>query len=580
MIFVFFVVQLASNKDTNTNKIVIALGPHHLLAEELILLPFEQLKTKSFNGTIPKKFDEIFIIGPNHFHLGGHPALTASHQNLRFKGFKLSSFAKQLAASRLVNETDEVFQNEHSIYTYLPLIRDNYPSAKITPLALASEFPEKLVPELADDIVSLAQHKNQNVLIIFSVDFSHYQNRKVARLHDIKTQGVLDMLEKSEAYNLEVDCRACISLMLELAQKLKLNPLETNDERRLVNKTSFDYLGYESPEGQTTYFSGVLTKQGNSLKKRPVTVLAFGDLLLDRSIKTLIEEKGADFVLEKLGGKENRFFEGIDFIFANLETAVVQEKVQSGKEVTFQSNPKFLNILLKHKINLVSIANNHAYDAGRNGFYETVEHLKEYGITGVGDPKQVSELSSFQTEKGGYKIAFVAFNNTDFKLQIQEALSLLKEVRLQNDFVIVSIHWGVEYSHLPSTFQKELAAQIVESGADVIIGHHPHVIQGMEFINGRPVFYSLGNFIFDQWFSDATQEGMAVGISLKKPAIYNDQGISVQGPDIDLYLIPLQIEKGVPFQPATERASAVLEKFYKYSLKTNPEIENYHSVFE
>ena len=98
---------------------------------------------------------------------------------------------------------------------------------------------------------------------------------------------------------------------------------------------------------------------------------------------------------------------------------------------------------------------------------------------------------------------------------------------LGTDFIIANVHWGVEYTHYFNDHQQDIAHQLIDSGVDMIIGHHPHVVQGMEVYNSKPIFYSLGNFIFDQYFSKETQEGLGVGITI------NDSGA-------DLYLFPYQ----------------------------------------
>lgn len=546
------------------SEVVIAVGPHHILAEDLIHNPFQKLKILSQDGKVPQNFDEVIIIGPNHFDLGLGPLLTASEDNPRFEGFRLSNLASKLSESSLISQTNGVFQNEHSIYTYLPVIQDYYPGARITPLVFKWSFPEERISDIADLLektIEKETRRGKSILILFSIDFSHFQDSKVTKLHDVKNLGVVESLETEESYNLEVDCRACVKLMLTLAEKFELYPLAQSGDSRLINKISYDYTGKEIPEGQTSYISGYFLNHGIAKEKRPVTMMAFGDLLLDRYVRTLIERHGQEYILDRLAGEEGRFFEGVDIMFANLEGPVTPNRVHTNKEIAFQFDPEFLNILTKHNFNLVSIANNHAYDMGVRGFEDTIQFLDDAGIPHVGNAKQVDHLSSYEIEKGGRKIGFAAFNHTDYKLNIDDALNLIRDLRTRNDFVVVSIHWGVEYAHVPSEFQKNLAKEMVEAGADVIIGHHPHVLQGMEYIDGRPVFYSLGNFVFDQWFSGATQETIGVGLSFVEPAT------ETEPPQINLYLVPIQIEKAIPFQPNEEKAQEILSKFNEYSSK-------------
>jgi len=94
------------------------------------------------------------------------------------------------------------------------------------------------------------------------------------------------------------------------------------------------------------------------------------------------------------------------------------------------------------------------------------------------------------------------------------ATALIQETKKNVDLIIVHIHWGTEYQHQFNQQQEKIGHALIDAGADIIIGHHPHVVQGMEIYKNKPIFYSLGNFIFDQYFSPDTQEGLAVGLKL------------------------------------------------------------------
>ena len=117
--------------------------------------------------------------------------------------------------------------------------------------------------------------------------------------------------------------------------------------------------------------------------------------------------------------------------------------------------------------------------------------------------------------------------------------------------MIVSVHWGVEYTHNPGQRQKDLAHMFIDSGADIVFGHHPHVIQTMEIYNNKPIFYSMGNFVFDQYFSTDTQEGLSVGLVLEK-------GKTV------LYLFPYSIPRSQPTLMAGDDKINFFEKFISW----------------
>lgn len=554
--------------------VVLAIGPHHLLAEDLVLKPFEVMRNEH------QSFDEVILIGPNHFNLGGSDILTAGSEHEFYDRFNFSDFG--LVGDSEIGETDIVFKDEHSIYTYLNVIKENFGNAKVTPIvfkwALSEERVDEFTQILAEKISQKAS-EGKSVLVFFSVDFSHFQTPEVTRLHDVKSRGVIEQRAYNEAYQLEVDCKACIYSMLKLATIFDKHSVDTDGNFVLENKNSFDYLGKNFEEGNTSYFSGVFAGDGVVKSTRSVNMIAFGDMMLDRYIRTLIQRYGLDHILGRIAGPEDRFFNGYDFVFTNLEGPVTPVRRPTGKSIAFQFDPQFLEILKANYFNVVSNANNHTYDMGQNGFTDTLKYLGEAGIPHFGDAKGINEFSTYETVKGGWRFGFLGLNHSDFKLDINDIKAAIADLRTRNDFVVVSIHWGVEYVHVPLDFQRDWAAEMVKSGVDMVIGHHPHVLQGMEFISGRPVFYSLGNFVFDQWFSVETQESVGVGISFNSPAVDGEPN-EANAPKIDLTFVPIQIEMGVPFQPKSVKGAEILNKFYDYSFATNPLIESKKALFE
>jgi poly-gamma-glutamate synthesis protein (capsule biosynthesis protein) len=138
------------------------------------------------------------------------------------------------------------------------------------------------------------------------------------------------------------------------------------------------------------------------------------------------------------------------------------------------------------------------------------------------------------TTVNGVRIALVGFNTTDNALDEMAASSTLTLARQESDKVIVFMHWGLEYRHMPPDIVREQAHWLIDHGADIVIGGHPHWVQGVEKYEGKPIVYSLGNFIFDQYFSKETQQGLAVVLTLNK-----------EGTQLDL--IPLRSEQSQPF---------------------------------
>lgn len=302
-----------------------------------------------------------------------------------------------------------------------------------------------------------------------------------------------------------------------------------------------------------------------SIPTNEVKILAFGDVSFDRYIRKRIEEEGKGAALAGMESLRDKLDE-VDLVFVNLEGPVTENRIATGKEIAFQFDPDSLTILNDFSVDIALIANNHTYDMGKAAEEDTRRFLEEYGIIPVGNAKVVNEQSSYETVINGKSVAFAAFNHTDYRLNFEAAAALIAELKARNDIVIVSIHWGREYFTVPSDFQRERAREFIEAGADVIIGHHPHVIEGMEFIDGKPVFYSLGNFVFDQWFMEETQEGL--GIEL----IFNYASTQIN-------LIPFKIDKGFPRIATEAEGKEILQKFYEYSFSTNSDIENHQDLF-
>ena len=178
--------------------------------------------------------------------------------------------------------------------------------------------------------------------------------------------------------------------------------------------------------------------------------------------------------------------------------------------------------------------------------------LKDAGVGFCGHPSEADPASVYYGEDDGKSFAFVCFQSVNFKLDMEKAVELIKETRKKVDYLIVSIHWGVEYSHKANQkMQVEPAHEFVDAGADLVIGHHPHVVQNFEIYKGKFVFYSLGNFVFDQYWSKDTQEELGILVS------FDGDGTSVK-------LIPMKSEKSQPRLMTSDEKKEWTERFVKY----------------
>ena len=264
-----------------------------------------------------------------------------------------------------------------------------------------------------------------------------------------------------------------------------------------------------------------------------------------------------DPVFAGLETDKETMMEGADIVFANLEGPIRGEGRKGGTSMVFAFNRDIAPFLKDYGFNVLSIANNHAVDAGWDGRAETMEVLKEGGIAFCGHPSEADYDSVYFGESGEVKFAFICFNDIRYKLGKEKAKELIKKVKEEADIVLVSIHWGYEYVNNPHhKVQVEAGRELIDAGADVIIGHHPHVIQSFEIYNGKLIFYSIGNFIFDQYWSGATQEGL--GLKLFFDLNGGDLKTTVD-------LIPMKSKNSQPRVMTSDEYSNWAERFLKYS---------------
>lgn len=242
-------------------------------------------------------------------------------------------------------------------------------------------------------------------------------------------------------------------------------------------------------------------------KFRPISLLAVGDIMLDRYVETLIKKEGVDYPFAKTAS----LLANHDVVLGNLEGPVFEERKQTDdNSMTFSFDPRYVSALKSHHFSILNLANNHTFDHGKDAFAETKQQVQNANLLPLGHPREIAEVNTIIQTIQGKVIGFVGFNATKLPFEQEKALSLLDTLRAKTDLLIVTIHWGNEYALTPNQFQKNLAHAFIDHGADAVIGHHPHVVQSIEKYKDKVIFYSLGNFIFDQYFSPATQEELAI----------------------------------------------------------------------
>jgi len=271
---------------------------------------------------------------------------------------------------------------------------------------------------------------------------------------------------------------------------------------------------YPAPEKQAELkFCQAENLTTASKEEKPLKLLFFGDIMLDRHIKEKIKQKEFDYLFAKFELPAE--WQLPDIMAANLEGAVTAGGKHYPPEIfiDFAFDPKGVAQLKNYNFNFFSIANNHVTDQGKQGYIETRENLDKLNFNYSGCPdRQVRECNIRILDIKNIKIAVLSYSMVYGILDEEKMLAQITDAKAQTDLVIVNMHWGVEYEQASRKNIQTLARKIIDAGADIIIGGHPHVVQEMEIYSGKPIFYSLGNFIFDQYFSRATQEGLGVGL--------------------------------------------------------------------
>ncbi|MEX2190715.1 MAG: CapA family protein [Bacteroidota bacterium] len=274
----------------------------------------------------------------------------------------------------------------------------------------------------------------------------------------------------------------------------------------------------------------------------PVTMLFAGDLTLSDNVERFVGMR-TGYIFERWKpGKE------ADIFMVNLEHPVTTATERVEKKFNFKMSPAYGAILHDAGVTLVNSANNHVFDYGLRGIEDTMRYLDSLGIpyTGIGRNLQEARRPVIM-EKKGRKIGFLGYyGGGDFAATRDKPgfaprytrfiVEDVRKLKSRVDYVVVNFHWGVERAPLPDDWQVALARRVVDAGADLIIGHHPHVLQGIERYKGAVIAYSLGNFVFGG-NSMHTYETAVLKVSL-----------SDAGAEVDL--IPVSIKRWQP-QPST-----------------------------
>lgn len=265
-------------------------------------------------------------------------------------------------------------------------------------------------------------------------------------------------------------------------------------------------------------------------EEEELKVLFVGDIMLDRNVAREGKSVGAPAML---AGVQD-LFDSTDLVVGNLEGTITTNESIAQRDHTvlrFTFDPTFAEAILKGRFDAVSLANNHALDFGEFGYDDTTRYLSQHGVKFFGQPYNDAYHLSTSIEVGNMRVCLVGYHSL-FKSSYTMVVEEIRKVRSTCTKVVVMPHWGDEYEEKSNDAQKEAAHAFIDAGADLIVGSHPHVVQEVEIYEGKPVFYSLGNFMFDQNFSWETRHGLAVVVGFKEN-------------ETSFKLIPVAIANGV-----------------------------------
>lgn len=261
----------------------------------------------------------------------------------------------------------------------------------------------------------------------------------------------------------------------------------------------------EVPAGQEEQVQEPETQQD-------VTVVFSGDILLSSYVLNNYEKSGINGILSEELQSE---MQNADITMVNEEFPFSNRGTQAqDKQFTFRVDPGYVKILQEMGIDVVTVANNHALDYGTDALSDTFQTLDNAGIAYVGAGDNLERASQpYVIKAGGKTFGFLAASrvipevswNIDNRqpgmlctYDSAELCNAIQKAKETCDYVVVYVHWGIERENTPQDYQRQLGKAYIDAGADMVIGAHPHVLQGIEYYNGKPIVYSLGNYIFNQ----------------------------------------------------------------------------------
>lgn len=486
----------------NPKQISVVIVPH---------FDFFKDKRQEFLAGIAKDYQPktIILVSTNHFNAGIGNIISSKKDWHGVNGTAkiASSLFDKISSSNLISADDTPFDNEHGINNIIPDLLTTFSEAEILPIIIKDQASVEEITKLNESL----KENCSDCLLVSSVDFSHYQSNSLAQIHDTFSLAALNNLDEAKIVKAETDSPPTLLLSLKWAKNQKDQKFSL-----FYNDNSGNVSANDSVETTSTII-GSYSFEDQPKAEKSTTFLIGGDLMFDRNVYHNYKDKGLNKIFDLLG---IRTFWGLDLAMANLEGPISSKEInddwQSGSMV-FNFPPETTNALKQMNFNALSLANNHTLNAGASGFANTKKVLAAANIKYAGSQEDFNADNLMRIDSD-IPISVITLDQL-VPLDQSSVVSMIKKEKAANRFVLVVPHWGVEYEERHDGNQSRLAKSWIDAGADMVVGGHPHVTQDAEVYKNRPIFYSLGNFVFDQYFSRETQEGLLLGGIISKDKI-------------------------------------------------------------
>lgn len=474
-------------QENNINENNIVIIPHFDGAKE---------SRDKFLNQYAGQYKQIVILTPNHYNYGDSDIIISSD------GFETADGS--LTGNRLLVESfrnaeigkidQSAFFNEHGVKNLLGVISKKFTSSQVTAFSIKNGTKDELLQKL----VAFLENNLEDSLIIASVDFSHYNPSSLAKVHDQHSINALEDLDLQKIKKLEVDSPESLFITSQIAinQSKKFKLYENKNSGEINNVFDKETI---------SYVIGSYVKEVPNFKKS--TFVIAGDFMLDRLVYHQFKTN-LDKIFEKFGP---RVFQGVDLSAVNLEGPISSEEITDDitpNNLIFNFPTRTAKILSDLNINFVSLANNHSANAGEVGKRSTKNLLLSKNINFAGDQ---NSYSSENIKNIDAEIPLTVITTNSLVIEDEKLIPDIKKVKTEENFVIVFAHWGNEYQIRHNQHQQKAAEKWIDAGADMVVGSHPHVVQDVGFYKNKPIIYSMGNFLFDQTFSQDTQRGLIIG---------------------------------------------------------------------